>query len=72
MTQYAAVNKDGTWHEVGDRILPGKEPAFILQKSHKRMLDNSLTKSQIAFEMNGMCSCFYHYYQLWRRVLTEF
>ena len=26
---YAAVNKDGMWHEVGDRILPGKEPVCI-------------------------------------------
>jgi len=62
--------RDPLW--TGYFILPGKEPAFIFQKSHKRMLDDSLTKSQIAFEMNGMRSCFYHYYEMWRRVLTEF
>ncbi len=36
---YAAVNKDGTWHEVGDRILPGKEPVCIFQKNLKRVRD---------------------------------
>ncbi len=36
---YAAVNKDGTWHEVGDRILPGKEPVFIFEKNLKRVQD---------------------------------
>jgi hypothetical protein len=32
---YAAVNKDGTWHEVGDRILPGKEPVCIFEENLK-------------------------------------
>jgi hypothetical protein len=36
---YAAVNKDGTWHEVGDRILPGKEPVCIFEKNLKRARD---------------------------------
>jgi hypothetical protein len=26
---YATVNKDGTWHGVGDRILPGKHLVFL-------------------------------------------
>ena len=41
MTQYAAV-KGGTWHEVDDHILPGKEPAFIFQKSYKRPVSGEL------------------------------
>ena len=36
---YAAVNKAGTCHEVGDRILPGKEPVCIFQKNLKRVRD---------------------------------
>jgi hypothetical protein len=36
---YAAVNKYGTWHEVGDRILPGKEPVCIFEKNLKRVRD---------------------------------
>ena len=36
---YAAVNKDGTWHEVGDLILPGNEPVRIFQKNLKRVRD---------------------------------
>jgi hypothetical protein len=36
---YAVVNKDGTWHEVGDRILPGKEPVCISLKNLKRVRD---------------------------------
>ena len=36
---YAAVNKDGTWHEMGDRILPGKEPVFIFEKNLKCVRD---------------------------------
>lgn len=72
MIRYAAVNQNCTWHEVGDHILPGKEPAFIFGKSFKRRLDNSPAKCQIAFEMNGMRSCFYHCYEVWRQVLTEF
>jgi hypothetical protein len=36
---YAAVNKDGTWHEVADRILPGKEPVCIFERNLKRVRD---------------------------------
>jgi hypothetical protein len=34
---YAAVNKGGMWHEVGDRILTGKEPVCIFEKNLKRV-----------------------------------
>jgi hypothetical protein len=30
---HAMVNKDGRWHQVGDRILPGKEPVCILERT---------------------------------------
>jgi hypothetical protein len=36
---YAVVNKDGRWHELGDRILPGKEPVGIFEKNLKRVRD---------------------------------
>jgi hypothetical protein len=36
---YAAVNKDGTWRELEDRILPGKEPVCIFLKNLKRLWD---------------------------------
>ena len=36
---YAAVTKDGMWHEMGDRILPGKEPVFIFEKNLKCVRD---------------------------------
>jgi len=36
---YAAVNKDGTWHEVGDCILPGKEPVCIFEENLKCVRD---------------------------------
>ena len=36
---YAVVNKDGRWHEPGDRILPGKEPVGIFEKDLKRVRD---------------------------------
>ena len=36
---YAVVNKDGRWHEPGDRILPGKEPVGIFEKNLKRVRD---------------------------------
>jgi hypothetical protein len=37
--QYAAVDKDGTWHEVANRILPGKEPVCNFEKNLKRARD---------------------------------
>jgi hypothetical protein len=35
--RYTAVIKDGTWHEVGDRIMPGKDPARIFEMTIKRI-----------------------------------
>ena len=67
---YATVNKDGTWH--GDRILPGEQLVFFFEKNIKRVRDKSLTKIQFAFEINGVRSCFYHCYEVWLSVLTEF
>ena len=37
--RYTAVIKDGTWREVGDRILPGKEPARFFEMNLKRLGD---------------------------------
>ena len=37
--RYTAVIKDGTWQEVGDRILPGKEPARFFEMNLKRLGD---------------------------------
>jgi hypothetical protein len=37
--RYTAVIKDGTWREVGDRILPGKEPARFFEMNLKRLRD---------------------------------
>jgi hypothetical protein len=38
--RYTAVIKDGTWREVGDRILPGKEPARFFEMNLKRLRDS--------------------------------
>ena len=37
--RYTAVIKDGTLREVGDRILPGKEPARFFEMNLKRLGD---------------------------------
>ena len=37
--RYTAVIKDGTWREVGDRIVPGKEPARFFEMNLKRLGD---------------------------------
>ena len=37
--RYTAVIKDGTWREVGDRILPGKEPDRFFEMNLKRLGD---------------------------------
>ncbi len=37
--RYTAVIKDGTWREVGDRILPGKEPTRFFEMNLKRLRD---------------------------------
>jgi len=35
--RYTAVVKDGVWHEVGDRIVPGKEPVRFFEMTLKRV-----------------------------------
>lgn len=37
--RYTAVVKDGTWHEVGDRIVPEKEPFRFFEMTLKRVGD---------------------------------
>ena len=37
--RYTAVVKDGAWLEVGDRIMPGKEPARFFEMNLKRIGD---------------------------------
>jgi hypothetical protein len=37
--RYTAVVKDGTWREVGDRIMPGKEPIRFFEMNLKRVGD---------------------------------
>jgi hypothetical protein len=37
--RYTAVIKDGAWHEVGDRIAPGKEPVRFFEMNLKRVSD---------------------------------
>jgi hypothetical protein len=39
--RYAVVIKDGTWKEVGDRILPGKDPVRFFEMSLKRVGDTN-------------------------------
>lgn len=39
--RYTATVKDGTWHEVGDRMVPGKEPERFFEMNLKRMGDTS-------------------------------
>jgi hypothetical protein len=38
--RYTAVIKDGTWHEVGDSIVPGKDPVRIFEMTLKRIGDS--------------------------------
>jgi hypothetical protein len=35
--RYTAVIKDGTWHEVGDRIMAGKDPIRFFEMNLKRI-----------------------------------
>jgi hypothetical protein len=35
--RYTAVVKDSAWREVGDRIMPGKEPVRIFEMNLKRV-----------------------------------
>jgi hypothetical protein len=37
--RYTAVNKNGTWHEVGERIAAGKEPVRFFEMTLKRIGD---------------------------------
>ena len=39
--RYTAVVKDGVWSEVGDRIVPGKDPIRFIELSLKRVGDTS-------------------------------
>jgi hypothetical protein len=39
--RYTAVIKDGTWREVGDRIMPGKEPVRFFEMQLTRVGDTS-------------------------------
>lgn len=37
--RYTATVKDGKWHEVGDRIMPGKEPVRFFEMALERIGD---------------------------------
>ena len=37
--RYTAIVKDGTWHEVGDQLAPGKEPVRFFEMTLKRIGD---------------------------------
>lgn len=39
--RYTAVIKDGAWHEVGDRVIPGKDPVRFFEMNLKRVSDTS-------------------------------
>ncbi|HYO99484.1 MAG TPA: hypothetical protein VER76_04795 [Pyrinomonadaceae bacterium] len=39
--RYTAVIKDGAWREVGDRIMPGKEPVRFFEMNLKRVGDTT-------------------------------
>ncbi len=39
--RYVATVKDGVWHEVGERIMPGKEPVRFIEMKLKRVGDSS-------------------------------
>ena len=39
--RYSAVIKDGTWHEVGDRIMPGSEPVRFFEMTLTRVGDTT-------------------------------
>ncbi len=38
--RYNAVVKDGTWREIGERIVPGKEPVRFFEMNLKRVGDS--------------------------------
>ncbi len=37
--RYTAVVKDGVWHEVGDRLVAGGEPARVFEMTLQRVGD---------------------------------
>ena len=39
--RYTAVRKDGTWHEVGDHVMPGKDPVRFFEMTLKRIGDTN-------------------------------
>jgi hypothetical protein len=39
--RYTATVKNGTWHEVGDRIMQGKDPVRFFEMTLKRVSDSS-------------------------------
>ncbi|HJR06385.1 MAG TPA: hypothetical protein VJ842_03920 [Pyrinomonadaceae bacterium] len=39
--RYTAIIKDGAWREVGDRIMPGKEPVRFFEMNLKRVGDTT-------------------------------
>ena len=39
--RYTCVVKDGAWREVGDRIMPGKEPVRFFEMNLKRVGDTT-------------------------------
>ena len=39
--RYTATIKDGTWHEVGDRIIPGQDPVRFHEMNLKRISDTN-------------------------------
>jgi hypothetical protein len=39
--RYTATVKDGRWHEVGDRLVPGKEPQRFFEMNLKRVGDSA-------------------------------
>jgi len=54
---YTAVNKDGTWQEVDDRTLPGKEPVCIFEKNLKRVRDKDWPAAgAISSKSNTRCN----------------
>ena len=37
--RYTAVIEDGTWHEFGDRVMPGKDPIRFFEMNLTRVGD---------------------------------
>ncbi len=41
LVRYTVTIKDGTWHEVGERTMPGREPVRFLEMTLRRIGDSS-------------------------------